>query len=426
MPVETRQQIDQLVGEPVRGACRRGGRSGTPRGCRGRRRGGSPGRTTRCWGRGRHVSRGSTGRVARDRWGWGGPRASGTCPSGRRRAAQRSSCRNSWARNRPASSRASSRSACETCRARSGWRSVNETSTRRSEVEPCAGRQRVHDRTAEEQGRACAGLVGVGDGVLRVDDEDGPAAGDLEPPLLGDDRGRVLVDPDAQQGRRARRRPPSGGRTGPLWSKCWSITMPSSRPIPTVSCASRWRGVIPSPPREIMWLLITDAPAEVPATAAPRRCAAWMAWPSAVPVTHWESLSWLPPVMKMPVAPAVVAARSGSSASRRLAGRRVRHLRRTEPGEGVGVDLGHLGLHRRRRRDHDDAGPAPAAAEGDEASQQPPLADLVLGAADDHQRARRGRSTGARRAPGPEWSRVHRNGVGVEGLAGSPHVGHVT
>ncbi len=69
------------------------------------------------------------------------------------------------------------------------------------------------------------------------------------------------------------------------------------------------------------WML---APAEVPATTAPRSWAATIASPKGVPQTTPDSLSWLPPVMKMPVAPSMAATRSGSCASSRLSGRAAR------------------------------------------------------------------------------------------------------
>ncbi len=62
------------------------------------------------------------------------------------------------------------------------------------------------------------------------------------------------------------------------------------------------------------------APAEVPATTAPRWWAATMASPTGVPLTTAESLSWLPPVMKMPVAPSRRSTSSGECASSRDSG----------------------------------------------------------------------------------------------------------
>ena len=70
-----------------------------------------------------------------------------------------------------------------------------------------------------------------------------------------------------------------------------------------------------------MWVLMMLAPAEVPPTTAPPRCAAWMAVPSDVPVTCCASLSWLPPVRKTPLAVPTTAAMAGSPAPRRPTGR---------------------------------------------------------------------------------------------------------
>ena len=63
------------------------------------------------------------------------------------------------------------------------------------------------------------------------------------------------------------------------------------------------------------------APALVPPTTTPRAWAALMASPNAVPLTIADSLSWLPPVMKMPVTSSSRPTTSGSSASSRLSGR---------------------------------------------------------------------------------------------------------
>ena len=69
-----------------------------------------------------------------------------------------------------------------------------------------------------------------------------------------------------------------------------------------LSWLCRWRGVMPSSPIEIMNWLMIDAPADVPPMTAPRSWARCMASPSGVPGKRWLSLSWLPPLMKMPVA----------------------------------------------------------------------------------------------------------------------------
>jgi len=70
-----------------------------------------------------------------------------------------------------------------------------------------------------------------------------------------------------------------------------------------------------------MWLDWIDAPADVPPTTAPRSWAATIASPTGVPQMMALSLSWLPPVMKMPVAFSSCSTRSGSAASARDSGR---------------------------------------------------------------------------------------------------------
>jgi hypothetical protein len=70
-----------------------------------------------------------------------------------------------------------------------------------------------------------------------------------------------------------------------------------------------------------MWLDWMLAPADVPATTTPRSCAARMASDSGVPERIAESLSWLPPVMKMPVASPSRFTSSSSWASSRVSGR---------------------------------------------------------------------------------------------------------
>ena len=77
---------------------------------------------------------------------------------------------------------------------------------------------------------------------------------------------------------------------------------------------------MPSSPIEIMKSLMIEAPAEVPPTTAPRSWARCSASPNGVPGSSWDSRSWLPPLMKMPVASSTSATRSGSCASGRLDG----------------------------------------------------------------------------------------------------------
>ena len=77
---------------------------------------------------------------------------------------------------------------------------------------------------------------------------------------------------------------------------------PGSTPRPAAIWAIRCFGVAPDAPNAIMWLLIAEAPALVPATTAPCRKRSRIASASRVPPIVEESRSWLPPVMKIPVA----------------------------------------------------------------------------------------------------------------------------
>ena len=63
------------------------------------------------------------------------------------------------------------------------------------------------------------------------------------------------------------------------------------------------------------------APADVPPMVTPRPCAATIASPNGVPAITVDSLSWLPPVMKMPVARRARCDSSGSLAWARSSGR---------------------------------------------------------------------------------------------------------
>ena len=98
------------------------------------------------------------------------------------------------------------------------------------------------------------------------------------------------------------------------------MTDEDSSPSPAATWVIRCLGVAPPEPKATMWLDWMLAPAEVPATTAPRRWARTMASPTGVPLMIPESLSWLPPVMKTPVAPSSAATRSSSWASSRDAG----------------------------------------------------------------------------------------------------------
>ena len=69
-----------------------------------------------------------------------------------------------------------------------------------------------------------------------------------------------------------------------------------------------------------MYRLMMEAPAEVPAMTAPRSWARMIASPTGVPTMFCDSLTWLPPLMKTPVAASSASTISGSLASRRVTG----------------------------------------------------------------------------------------------------------
>ncbi len=99
------------------------------------------------------------------------------------------------------------------------------------------------------------------------------------------------------------------------------MTAESINPSPAAIWVIRCFAVEPGPPKASMWLDWMLAPAEVPATTIPRSWAATIASPRGVPQTIAESLSWLPPVMKIPVTSSSTASSSGSCESSRLSGR---------------------------------------------------------------------------------------------------------
>ncbi len=84
--------------------------------------------------------------------------------------------------------------------------------------------------------------------------------------------------------------------------KCWSMTRSGAKPSPWAICTSRRRGVPPLSPIEIMCRERTAAPALVPATTIPAACRRRRVAAIAVPPRAEEMRSWLPPVMKNPVA----------------------------------------------------------------------------------------------------------------------------
>ena len=74
----------------------------------------------------------------------------------------------------------------------------------------------------------------------------------------------------------------------------------------------------PDAPNAIMCDEMALAPAEVPATTAPAMKRAMIASARRVPPSIDDSLSWLPPVMKMPVESAMIRAECSSFAWARL------------------------------------------------------------------------------------------------------------
>ena len=167
-------------------------------------------------------------------------------------------------------------------------------------------------------------------------------------------------------------------------SKCWSMITPGSRPRPALIWVMRCFGVVPLVPNATMWLLMAEAPALVPATISPCRCRSMMARPRAVPPITLERRSWLPPVMKMPV-----ASRTASIAGRLvrlLPGERPQaaHIGDAELSEEGPIQLGRLVAERGRGGDDRHPRIGPAGQRG-EARQDLALSQLVLGAADDQQ-----------------------------------------
>ena len=75
------------------------------------------------------------------------------------------------------------------------------------------------------------------------------------------------------------------------WVKCWSTIAIGSSPSPWDTWPIRNFGVAPPLPNDTMCADRMLAPAEVPATSAPRRWAARMASPSGVPTTIVASLT---------------------------------------------------------------------------------------------------------------------------------------
>ncbi len=129
------------------------------------------------------------------------------------------------------------------------------------------------------------------------------------------------------------------------------------------------------------------APAEVPPTVTPRSRASTIACPNTVPAITVESLSWLPPVMKMPVARSRSATSAGSEAWARSSGRTPYTSAAPSRWKSAAYTSIDLRAQRGRRRDHGDARLAPTRTL-DELPEHRPLAELVLGTPDHEQVAR--------------------------------------
>ena len=127
------------------------------------------------------------------------------------------------------------------------------------------------------------------------------------------------------------------------------------------------------------------APAEVPATTTPRSWASTIASANGVPQTRAESLSWLPPVMKMPVARQPGGPRARGRRPRPGSRGGPRPPRRHRAGGTARRTPRRPRARARRRSGSPRSGrPAPPLA-ATKSLQDRALVQLVLGAADDHE-----------------------------------------
>ena len=251
--------------------------------------------------------------------------------------------RASWRRSRLASASSSASSgsiACSLRHERAG-----------GEVEGRALGQHVEDHAAGEQRRGPLGLVGVGDHPRAVEDRDRAAAEDPHHRVavdVLDQAAGVLVDADAEQLRALghdHQQPAvavalvevlvddggvdqARGRPRPASSAAWaSSRRRRRRPCARTGCSR--------PPR------CRRRRRRARGRAGSRR-------PPACRTRRDDSLSWLPPVMKMPVASSSALTSAGSWAcSRRLRAYGV-DLGGTELGEQRVVDLDDLRARARR------------------------------------------------------------------------------
>ena len=108
----------------------------------------------------------------------------------------------------------------------------------------------------------------------------------------------------------------------PRCSKCWSITSPWRMPRPAESCAMRFLGVEPDRPNATMCEAMALAPADVPASTAPRSCARNERVAEARP-GHHRGQPRLVPAGEVDARwrPAAPRPTTGSSASSRSSGR---------------------------------------------------------------------------------------------------------
>ena len=168
-------------------------------------------------------------------------------------------------------------------------------------------------------------------------------------------------------------------------SKCWSMITPGSSPRPALICVIRCLGVVPLVPKATMWVLMADAPALVPATIAPCLWRSMIARPSAVPPITLDRRSWLPPVMKMPVAS--VTRLDGSRLVGVVAGQRPQasHVGDAQPRGTADWYSSVASSPSEEAVEIDRHARIGSAGQRGEARQDLALSQLVLGAADDQQ-----------------------------------------
>ena len=163
-----------------------------------------------------------------------------------------------------------------------------------------------------------------------------------------DDAGRVLVDAEAEQARVLGDEAEQAAEPVPLLEVLVDDDARAGRPGrprsgPSAAWASRRDA-----PKAIMWLLIADAPADVPATTAPWRNRSRIASARRVPPIVETSRSWLPPVRKTPVASRTARAPASSFACARVTAWSGRTSRAPSSREDLAVALAGLRAERAR------------------------------------------------------------------------------